>query len=59
MPLLRIPAAKQLHSEEQNRIVTAASSVVAKELGIAPQRLCIEFVDAPRTMWGFNGSTFG
>ncbi|MFW6250161.1 MAG: phenylpyruvate tautomerase MIF-related protein [Alkalispirochaetaceae bacterium] len=59
MPLLRISTAKQFHSEDQNRILTAASALVAKELGIAPDRVYIEFVDAPRTMWGFNGSTFG
>ncbi len=28
------------------------------ETGIAPDRVYIEFADAPRAMWGWNGSTF-
>lgn len=115
MPLLRISTAKQVHSGEQDRILAAASALVAKELGkpesyvmtqfeqlqamyfggsaehscymqlksiglpesktkalsaslsefiegelgIPPDRIYTEFVDVPRTMWGYNGSTFG
>jgi len=29
-----------------------------KTLGIDTDRIYIEFVDAPRKMWGWNGSTF-
>ncbi|MEL7038583.1 MAG: phenylpyruvate tautomerase MIF-related protein [Cyanobacteria bacterium J06592_8] len=28
-------------------------------LGIPLNRIYIEFADAPRTMWGWNGTTFG
>lgn len=27
-------------------------------LGVAPERVYIEFADAPRAMWGWNGGTF-
>ncbi|BCX88421.1 phenylpyruvate tautomerase [Methylomarinovum tepidoasis] len=29
-----------------------------KELGIAPDRIYIEFIDIPRKFWGWNGGTF-
>ncbi len=29
-----------------------------EELGLAADRIYIEFADAPRAMWGWNGSTF-
>lgn len=46
--------------EAKTKALSAAlSGFVEGELGIAPERVYIEFVDAPRTMWGFNGSTFG
>lgn len=32
---------------------------IEAELAIPKERVYIEFVDAPRAMWGFNGSTFG
>lgn len=33
-------------------------SLISEELGIATDRIYIEFSDAPRQMWGWNGSTF-
>ena len=32
---------------------------INKALGIPLNRIYIEFADAPRTMWGWNGTTFG
>jgi phenylpyruvate tautomerase len=32
--------------------------LISKELGIAADRIYIEFADAPRHMWGWNGATF-
>lgn len=32
--------------------------LIAEELGIPTDRIYIEFSDAPRHMWGWNGSTF-
>jgi phenylpyruvate tautomerase len=32
--------------------------LISTELAIAPDRIYIEFHDAPRNMWGWNGSTF-
>lgn len=32
--------------------------LMQSELGIPPDRVYIEFADAPRKMWGWNGGTF-
>jgi phenylpyruvate tautomerase PptA (4-oxalocrotonate tautomerase family) len=32
--------------------------LVSRELDIPPDRVYIEFSDAPRAMWGWNGGTF-
>jgi len=42
---------------------TAAASralcdLVSSETGISPERIYIEFADAPRKMWGWNSGTF-
>jgi len=36
----------------------ALCTLVAGETGIAANRIYIEFTDAPRHMWGWNGDTF-
>jgi phenylpyruvate tautomerase PptA (4-oxalocrotonate tautomerase family) len=36
----------------------ALCSLVSAETGIQPERIYIEFADAPRKMWGWNGGTF-
>jgi phenylpyruvate tautomerase len=43
--------------------ITASASrtlcdLVAGETGISAKRIYIEFSDAPRQMWGWNGATF-
>ena len=45
------------------RSITASASqalcdLVAGETGVATNRIYIEFADAPRHMWGWNGGTF-
>jgi len=32
---------------------------IHEHLGVAPNRIYIEFADAKGSMWGWNGSTFG
>lgn len=32
---------------------------IQAQLGVATDRIYIEFADAERSMWGWNGSTFG
>lgn len=32
--------------------------IIETKLGVSKQRVYIEFADAERTMWGWNGSTF-
>ncbi|MGB5259442.1 MAG: phenylpyruvate tautomerase MIF-related protein [Gammaproteobacteria bacterium] len=39
-------------------ISNALCQLVASEAGIEPDRVYIEFADAPRKMWGWNNSTF-
>lgn len=34
------------------------AAFVEKELSVPPERLYIEFADAPGAWWGWNGSTF-
>lgn len=36
----------------------ALCQLVEQELGIDPERVYIEFADAPRAMWGWNSGTF-
>jgi len=36
----------------------ALCQLVARETGIDPERIYIEFTDAPRKMWGWNNGTF-
>ncbi|MDT8387433.1 MAG: phenylpyruvate tautomerase MIF-related protein [Thiogranum sp.] len=36
----------------------ALARLLHDELGLAADRIYIEFVAAPRAMWGWNGSTF-
>jgi phenylpyruvate tautomerase PptA (4-oxalocrotonate tautomerase family) len=36
----------------------ALASLLNDELGLPADRIYIEFADAPRAMWGWNGGTF-
>ena len=36
----------------------ALCAVIQNQLGIEPSRIYVEFTDAPRHMWGWNGKTF-
>ena len=46
-------------SEKQTPDLSAAlCHLVQDELDIAMDRMYIEFADAPRKMWGWNGATF-
>ena len=36
----------------------ALSLEIEKQLGVSKDRVYIEFADAPRKMWGWNGGTF-
>ena len=39
-------------------ISKALSQEIEKHLGVTKDRIYIEFTDAPRKMWGWNGTTF-
>ena len=36
----------------------ALCGLIQQQLGIEPDRVYIEFADAPRAMWGWNNATF-
>ncbi len=36
----------------------ALAGLLRDELGLSADRIYIEFADAPRAMWGWNGATF-
>ncbi|MDX1698112.1 MAG: phenylpyruvate tautomerase MIF-related protein, partial [Thiohalobacterales bacterium] len=36
----------------------ALCQLISSEAGVQPDRVYIEFTDAPRKMWGWNNSTF-
>lgn len=39
-------------------ISRALCEMLASETGVEPERVYIEFTDAPRKMWGWNNGTF-
>ena len=39
-------------------IANELTRVVAKRLGVEPKRVFLNFLDLPRTHWGWNGKTF-
>lgn len=41
-----------------NEYSAALCDLLAKELGLDPARIYIEFADPPRSHWGWNGGTF-
>jgi len=47
-----------LPGERTGEISAALCQLVSEELGIDQQRIYIEFSDAARHMWGWNGATF-
>ena len=45
--------------EDKTKPLSAAlCEFIDRQLGIPAERVYIEFADAPRAMWGWNGSTF-
>lgn len=47
-------------SEKQAKSLSASiSQLLNTELAISPDRIYIEFSNAPAAFWGYNGSTFG
>jgi phenylpyruvate tautomerase PptA (4-oxalocrotonate tautomerase family) len=45
--------------EEKTKILSARlTTYLAEKLGVAENRIYIEFANAQRHMWGWNGSTF-
>jgi phenylpyruvate tautomerase PptA (4-oxalocrotonate tautomerase family) len=36
----------------------ALCDLIEEAIGVAPERVYIEFVDAPRALWGWNAKTF-
>ncbi len=47
-----------LPSSQTRQLSQALCALMEIELAISKDRVYIEFADAPRAMWGWNGSTF-
>ena len=47
-----------LSADATTGLSSALCQLVGHEAGIEPDRIYIEFSDAPRKMWGWNNSTF-
>ena len=41
------------------RLSRQLCDLLKKDLGIAPERIYLNFTDVPATNWGWNGETFG
>ncbi len=48
-----------LPTDVTSELSEAICKLLNKHLGIPPDRIYIEFSDAPRNMFGWNGGTFG
>jgi phenylpyruvate tautomerase len=47
-----------LPSSQTGQLSQALCALMENELAISKERIYIEFADAARAMWGWNGSTF-
>ena len=47
-----------LPGDRTGELSATLSGLIEEELDIPPERTYIEFADAPRHMWGWNGGTF-
>jgi len=47
-----------LPSSNTGELSQALCTLIENDLAISKDRVYIEFADAPRAMWGWNGSTF-
>jgi phenylpyruvate tautomerase PptA (4-oxalocrotonate tautomerase family) len=48
-----------LTEKQAKSLSTSISEILKTELNISPDRIYIEFSNAPAAFWGYNGSTFG
>lgn len=47
-----------LPASKTSEFSSQLAALLTTETGISADRIYIEFADAPRTLWGWNGSTF-
>jgi phenylpyruvate tautomerase PptA (4-oxalocrotonate tautomerase family) len=47
-----------LPGDRTRELSAALTRLVEQDLGVAPDRVYIEFADAPRHLWGWNAATF-
>lgn len=47
-----------LPHDRTTELSRALCGLMHDEFGVRPERVYIEFADAERTMWGYNGGTF-
>ena len=47
-----------MKSEETEQLSGAICGLIEQALGVSPERVYVEFVDAVDHLWGWNGGTF-
>ena len=47
-----------LPESKTTQLSAALCRLMEENIGVSQDRVYIEFADAPRTMWGWNGATF-
>ena len=47
-----------LPANKTGELSAALAALLGEQLGLSADRVYIEFADAPRNMWGWNGGTF-
>src|SRR5512143_827243 len=55
--LVEVRSVVKLSSDQTQAMAEAFCSILARRLGVPPNRIFMNFTDFPRTMWGFDGST--
>ena len=48
-----------LTPDQAKQLSQTLCTTIAEHIGIEPGAIYIKFYDAPRALWGWNGSTFG
>ncbi len=55
--LVEIRSVVELTGDQTRAMAQAFCPVLAEHLGVAPNRIFLNFTDFRRAMWGFNGAT--
>jgi phenylpyruvate tautomerase PptA (4-oxalocrotonate tautomerase family) len=57
--LIDVRSVVELSADQTQAITSELCALMDHRLGVAPERVFVNFTDFRRAMWGFNGSTLG